>query len=67
LLEPWARGAATEFSGFLRMFRELPNIDAILMNPRTEPVPENARPNTRSLRLWPIVHQIPILTEFART
>ena len=35
-------GAATEFSGFLRMFRELPNIDAILMNPLQEPVPENA-------------------------
>ncbi len=35
-------GAATEFSAFLRMFRELPNIDAILMNPLREPVPENA-------------------------
>ena len=35
-------GAATEFSAFLRMFRELPNIDAILMNPLQEPVPENA-------------------------
>jgi hypothetical protein len=35
-------GAGTEFSGFLRMFRELPNIDAILMNPLREPVPENA-------------------------
>jgi len=35
-------GAATEFSGFLRMFRELPNIDAILMNPLQESVPENA-------------------------
>jgi len=35
-------GAATEFSGFLRMFRELPNIDAILLNPTAEPVPENA-------------------------
>ena len=35
-------GAATEFSAFLRMFRELPNIDAILLNPLTEPVPENA-------------------------
>jgi hypothetical protein len=35
-------GGATEFSGFLRMFRELPNIDAILVSPRTEPVPENA-------------------------
>lgn len=35
-------GAATEFSGFLRMFRELPNIDAILLNPAKQPVPENA-------------------------
>lgn len=35
-------GAATEFSAFLRMFRELPNIDAILLNPDREPVPENA-------------------------
>ncbi len=35
-------GAATEFSGFLRMFRELPNIDAILLNPLQEPVPDNA-------------------------
>ncbi len=35
-------GAATEFSAFLRTFRELPNIDAILMNPLQEPVPENA-------------------------
>jgi hypothetical protein len=35
-------GAATEFSAFLRMFRQLPNIDAILMNPLKEPVPENA-------------------------
>jgi ATPase family associated with various cellular activities (AAA) len=34
-------GAATEFSGFLKMFRELPNIDAILLNPRGEPVPES--------------------------
>lgn len=35
-------GAATEFSGFLRMFRELPDIDSILMNPRQAPVPEIA-------------------------
>jgi MoxR-like ATPase len=35
-------GAATEFSAFLRMFRELPNIDAILLDPTQEPVPENA-------------------------
>ena len=35
-------GAATEFSAFLRTFRELPNIDAILLNPHREPVPDNA-------------------------
>jgi ATPase family protein associated with various cellular activities (AAA) len=35
-------GAATEFSAFLKTFRELPNIDAILLNPLKEPVPENA-------------------------
>jgi dynein-related subfamily AAA family protein len=35
-------GAATEFSAFLKTFRELPNIDAILLNPLTEPVPDNA-------------------------
>ncbi len=35
-------GAATEFSAFLRMFRELPNIDSLLLNPTQEPVPENA-------------------------
>src|SRR5262249_4968000 len=34
-------GAATEFSAFLGMFRELPNIDAILLNPHREPVPDN--------------------------
>jgi hypothetical protein len=32
-------GAATEFSAFLKTFRELPNIDAILLNPKQEPVP----------------------------
>ena len=35
-------GAATEFSAFLRTFRELPNINAILLNPHREPVPDNA-------------------------
>ena len=35
-------GAATEFSAFLRTYRDLPNIDAILLNPLREPVPENA-------------------------
>jgi len=32
-------GAATEFAAFLKTFRELPNIDAILLNPLAEPVP----------------------------
>jgi hypothetical protein len=35
-------GPATEFTGFLRMFRELPDVDAILMNPHLAPVPEIA-------------------------
>ena len=35
-------GAATEFTAFLMTYRNLPNIDAILMNPEQEPVPENA-------------------------
>ncbi len=35
-------GAATEFTAFLRMFRDLPNIDAILLHPLQESVPENA-------------------------
>ena len=33
-------GPATEFSAFLRTFRELASIDAILLNPNQEPVPE---------------------------
>jgi len=32
-------GAATEFTGFLRMFRELPDVDAILMNPHQALIP----------------------------
>ncbi len=35
-------GAATEFSSFLEMFRQLPSIDAILLNPLQVPVPEKA-------------------------
>jgi MoxR-like ATPase len=35
-------GAATEVCSFLRTYRELPSIDAILLNPLQEPVPENA-------------------------
>src|SRR6516225_2566113 len=35
-------GPASEVSAFLRTFRELPSIDAILLNPLQEPVPENA-------------------------
>ncbi len=34
-------GAATEFTGFLRMFRDLPSIDAILLNPAAEAVPDS--------------------------
>ncbi len=33
-------GPATEFTGFLRMFRGLPDVDAILMNPHQAPVPD---------------------------
>jgi hypothetical protein len=32
-------GAAVEYSAFLRMWRELPSIDAILLSPATAPVP----------------------------
>lgn len=32
-------GAAVEYSAFIRMYRELPNIDAILLNPASAPVP----------------------------
>ncbi len=35
-------GAATEYSAFLRLYRELPSIDAILLNPKGAPVPEGA-------------------------
>jgi len=33
-------GAAAEFMGFLRMYRELPNIDGILLDPDGEPIPD---------------------------
>lgn len=32
-------GAAAEFTGFMRIFRKLPNPDAVLMNPETADVP----------------------------
>lgn len=35
-------GAATEYSAFLRLFRELPNIDQILMDPKKALVPDGA-------------------------
>lgn len=35
-------GAAIEFTAFLTTYRNLPNIDAILLNPEREPVPANA-------------------------
>ena len=34
------RGAAIEFTGFLRVFRSLPSLDGILLNPATAPVPD---------------------------
>ena len=34
-------GAAVEFSAFLRLYRELPSIDAILLDPQNSPVPTN--------------------------
>lgn len=34
-------GAAAEFVGFMRIFRKLPNPDAILMNPTTSDVPSD--------------------------
>lgn len=33
-------GAATELTGFLRMFRALPDVDTILLSPQRAPVPE---------------------------
>lgn len=33
-------GAATEFVSFLQIYRDLPNPDAILLNPETAPVPK---------------------------
>lgn len=35
-------GAAAEFTGFLRIYRSLPNPDAILLNPTTADVPSDA-------------------------
>lgn len=34
------RGATAEFVGFLRLFRQLPSIDEILLNPETAPLPD---------------------------
>jgi hypothetical protein len=34
-------GAAAEFLGFLRIFRKLPNPDAIMLNPTTSDVPSD--------------------------
>jgi hypothetical protein len=35
-------GAATEFMAFLKMYRELPTVDAILMDPMALPIPEKS-------------------------
>jgi MoxR-like ATPase len=34
-------GAAVEYGAFLQLFRNIPSIDAILLNPDTAPVPKN--------------------------
>lgn len=34
-------GAASEFMAFLRIYRDLPNPDAVIMNPSSSPVPED--------------------------
>jgi hypothetical protein len=34
-------GAAAEFVGFVRIFRKLPNLDAVLLNPTTSDVPHD--------------------------
>jgi hypothetical protein len=31
--------AAAEYTGFLRVFRQMPSVDAVLMNPATAPIP----------------------------
>jgi hypothetical protein len=33
-------GAAAELLGFLRLFRDLPNIDGIILDPDAEPIPD---------------------------
>lgn len=33
-------GAAAEFNAFIRVMRDLPSVDSILLNPKTAPVPE---------------------------
>jgi MoxR-like ATPase len=38
-------GAAIEFIAFLNLFRELPSIDAILLNPKTAMIPEANKPS----------------------
>lgn len=38
-------GAAVELGGFLQLYKELPSIDAILLDPNTAPIP--AKPATR--------------------
>jgi len=34
-------GAAAEFLGFLRVYRDLPSIDSVLLSPSTAPIPAN--------------------------
>jgi len=38
-------GAAAEFAGFLRTFRDLPDLDVILMSPDRAPIPPKSNPS----------------------
>lgn len=55
------------FAAFPRMFRELPNIDAILLNPFHEPIPGNAAAQYAVASAWPAVPPIPTSIASAST
>jgi hypothetical protein len=40
-------GQAAMFMGYLKYYRDMPNLDEILMNPTTAPVPKDNQPATR--------------------
>lgn len=48
-------GAATEFGAFLDLYRRLPSIDGIIMDPQTAPVPDD--PSTRYAVTFAVAHR----------